>query len=65
MYTLESTQSQLDRLQLDFARESGYNREGRLREVLLQEQLNAAHTLTVRHSLFSVSFILLTCGAGT
>lgn len=48
LYQLETTQNQLDRLQLDQSREAQYNRDGQLREVALHEQLAQVKMIMVR-----------------
>ncbi|KAJ4509760.1 hypothetical protein HRR83_006918 [Exophiala dermatitidis] len=45
---LETTQSQLDRLQLDHSREAQFNREGQIRENALHEQLLQVKTIMDR-----------------
>lgn len=48
MYQLESTQIQLDRLQLEHSREAQYNRDGQIRENALRDQLATVKVVMVR-----------------
>jgi hypothetical protein len=47
LYQLESTQNQLERLQLDHSREAQYNREGQLREEAMRDQLTTVKAVMV------------------
>ncbi|EXJ94243.1 hypothetical protein A1O1_02636 [Capronia coronata CBS 617.96] len=54
LFQLETTQTQLDRLQLDHNREAQYNREGQLRETALHEQLLQVKTIMDRNPYIMV-----------
>ncbi|OQU94390.1 hypothetical protein CLAIMM_00751 isoform 1 [Cladophialophora immunda] len=54
LYQLDSTQIQLDRLQLENSREAQYNREGHLREATLHEQLIQVKTIMDRNPFVTV-----------
>lgn len=65
LFQLETTQSQLERLQLDHSRESQYNREGHVREAGLHEQLVQVKTIMVRMPLFVHAYGGLTFLSGS
>lgn len=51
LYRLDCTEKLLEQVRLDHDRESHYNREGQLRESLLQEQLRKVKVLMVKLQL--------------
>lgn len=48
LFKLDATEKALEQARLDHDRETHYNREGQLRESLLQEQLRRVKALMVR-----------------
>ncbi|OAG42448.1 hypothetical protein AYO21_03324 [Fonsecaea monophora] len=54
LYQLDSTQIQLDRLQLETSREAQYNREGHQRETTLREQLMQVKAIMDRNPFIMV-----------